>query len=396
MFNLILALTAGIIIGWNFNAFFHALNAPRILREDINLTQNFMETSTPKPIEKIDMNQSQIKTVVTPNVVKKLTPTKHIPKQNSFYTLLHKNLFSDALSLYIDGNEKDVLFYRATLKKYFQKKIRENPNNAIVQIIEYLEIEADNRAIKHLLSDAYKRTKDYENSIIILSELLDTSSGDETAIVEIDLINTTEQYIKLLKKSNQKEEILSFLQAQVDYGLNIPFFSLTLAKEYIAIEEFNSAIKLLKDIEFDEQYGEEAKILLKKIESGTIATEEYTYRLPLTKVGEHFTIEVTAEDTPLTLLLDTGATVTMVNEDKISSLTMLNEHLILKTAGGDITAQLHVAQIFKIGEIELKEFKITTSSFPQEKADGLLGMNFFKQFKFKIDQEEEVLYLSKK
>jgi len=395
VFNLILALTVGIIIGWNFNAFFQALEAPKIIKNDINLSQNILEESIKKPIHKAIVEKEPIikeKKIYSPKII----PKKHLPKENSFYTLLHKNLFSDALSLYVDAKEKDILFYRATIEDYFRTTIKENPNESIIQIIDYLEIEPDNKTVKLLLSEAYKNAEEYENAIIIISELLDANSGNETAELETNLINTTQKYATLLKKSNRSDEFISFLQAQIDYGLNMPFFSITLAKEYLSLQKYAPAIKLLKEIEFDEQYGEEVKVLLEKIQNGEIAQDEYTYKLPLTKVGDHFMVEVTAEDTPLTLLLDTGASLTMVNEDKIASLTILNDNVTLKTAGGDISAQLHVAKTFKVGDIELKEFKITTSSFKQEKADGLLGMNFFKQFKFKIDQEEEVLYLSQK
>ena len=392
MFNLILALAAGIIIGWNFNTFFQALDAPHIIKTDINLSQNIITHPIQAPLKKSDINKTEIKKTE----IKKLIPKKQLPKEDSFYTLLHKNLFSDALSLYTNAKEKNILFYRATIEDYFQEKIKENLNESIIQIIEYLEIEPDNRSVKLLLSSAYKDSQEYTKSITIISELLDTDSGDETEDLNMNLIITTQQYIALLKKENNIQEITSFLKEQIDYGLNIPFFSITLAKEYIALKQYAPAIKLLKEIEFDEQYGEEAKILLDTLQSGEIEKEEYTHKLPLSKAGTHFTVEVMVENTPLTLLLDTGASLTMINEDKITSLALLNDNLILKTAGGDITAQLHVAKSFKIGELELKNFKITTSSFKQEKADGLLGMNFFKQFKFKIDQEEEMLYLSRK
>jgi len=114
-------------------------------------------------------------------------------------------------------------------------------------------------------------------------------------------------------------------------------------------------------------------------------------------VGSHFTIDVIINDTPLTLLLDTGATLTLINEEKLpSSLTLINDNVTLKTAGGEVSAQLIMAENFRVGEIDLKNFKVTSSSYSQENADGLLGMNFFQKFKFKIDQKKKVLFLSKK
>lgn len=87
----------------------------------------------------------------------------------------------------------------------------------------------------------------------------------------------------------------------------------------------------------------------------------------------------------------------MINEEKLSSApTLINDNVTLKTAGGEVLAQLKMAQKFTVGEIELENFKVTTSSFTHGNADGLLGMNFFQKFKFKIDQEKKLLYLSEK
>jgi len=144
------------------------------------------------------------------------------------------------------------------------------------------------------------------------------------------------------------------------------------------------------------EYGEKAKALLEKIEKIKAKKADYTYKFPLIKEGEHFLISVVIDEIPLKLLLDTGASYTLIDEDKLSSSTILEEEITLQTPTGEIHTKLQQAQNFRVEELELKEFKLVTSPFKQESADGLLGMNFFKQFKFKIDQEEKILYLSKK
>lgn len=113
--------------------------------------------------------------------------------------------------------------------------------------------------------------------------------------------------------------------------------------------------------------------------------------------GEHFSVQVTVNgaDT-LTLMLDTGATYTLVSKGKLFSPTLLRRDLKLRTAGGEISADLCRTETFTLQDIELHHFKIMVAPFDHKGIDGLLGMNFFKKFKFFIDQKEMILYLSEK
>jgi clan AA aspartic protease (TIGR02281 family) len=96
------------------------------------------------------------------------------------------------------------------------------------------------------------------------------------------------------------------------------------------------------------------------------------------------------------LMLDTGATYIFIDEDKASGLKVIHNNLTLRTAGNTIQASLCRASVFQVGNIQLQNMDVTVAPFKRDKIDGLLGMNFFKQFSFYIDQEESILYLNKK
>ncbi len=391
MFNIILALFTGILIGWNFHSFFLALNTPKILRTDINISQAFI----------LDTNESNITTLTSPKVKKedkkKPSEKNHKLIKTSFYSLLHNGLFSDAMVLYQQGGDERILFYRSTLKEYFEKESITNQEKTIRELLEYIEIDPENGESQLFLSDIYKERKEYIESIKILNELIEHNTKIDNEVVYNALIDTSRLYIDSLRELKSYEEIQKFLEAEIQRGTKSSFFILALAKHHIFMQSFNTATILLKEIEFDEEYAEQAKELLNKIDKNETNKEEYTYKLPLKKIGSHFTIEVTVDNTPLSLLLDTGASLTLLDEEKVpSSLTLINDNVILNTAGGEVSAQLKMAHSFIVGSIELEDFKVTTSPFIQEKADGLLGMNFFQKFKFKIDQEKSLLYLSEK
>lgn len=403
MLNTIISLTIGILIGWNFHAFFLALDAPKILRTDINISQlsplNTRDSNiSTKSNVSTDFNLTSL-SLKKAKVTSDKESTKKIqdPIKTSFYSLLYNGHFSDAIALYHEAGYERVLFYRLTLKKYFKKENSKNQEKTIKEMVEYLKIDPENGEAQLFLSKLYKERKEYKNSINVLNGLIDKNTKIDNDFIDNTLEDTSKLYIEQLKASKNYQELKSFLKTQISLGSKSSFFTLTLAEHYIFMQSFDKATILLKEIEFDEEYGERAKELLDKIENNETNKEEYSYKLPLGKEGSHFTIDVTIDDTPLTLLLDTGATLTLINEEKVpSSLTLINDNITLQTAGGEVDAQLKMAQNIKIGDLELNNFKITSSSFTQENADGLLGMNFFQQFKFKIDQDERLLYLSKK
>ena len=302
MFNLLLALVAGLIIGWNFHSFFMQLEPSNILKNDSNISQIPKEKIAPtlitsKPsIQKLPKKTMQEINISTPKRIDS-------DDRDSFDYLLHNNLFSDAMALYIDANEAKLLFYQSILMQYFETEVKNNPQKAVEEMLEFQEIQPSERKV------------------------------DMESLQEID----------------------------------------------------------------DANYLEKSQILFNLIKEEMDKNNEYTHEVPLTKLGEHFLIDVTINSQPITLLLDTGATLTMIDEAKLdSSLKIINENIVLSTAGGKINAKLQEAESFSLGDIELQNFQIVSSYFKQNGADGLLGMNFFKKFKFKIDQEEAILYLSEK
>ena len=94
-------------------------------------------------------------------------------------------------------------------------------------------------------------------------------------------------------------------------------------------------------------------------------------------------------------LLDTGATYTLIDEERVQSIN-LKSGIVLDTVGGEINANFAVAESLIVDNIELKNFKLTVAPFKKSGIDGLLGMNFFKKFDFKIDQNKQLLYLKLK
>ena len=350
MLNLLLALSLGVIIGWSFHAFYNELSTPNIIRNDINISidKSIKSTSLAKTgTQKTPIAEQKEQNISQQEIVNRRE------RVDNFYRLLNRGLFSDAMALYLEAPEKKLTLYRLKLLDYFQKKSKTNTPLAIIEMYEFIELEPEHKDIAKLLIETLNSSKNYH-------------------------------------------QLVTFLEEQIARGSSPALYIYRLAEYYVEVENYSRAIELLKEIEFDENFTDRAKELLKQIEKKVEEVKEYTYTIPLKKSGEHFTVDVLVNNTPLTLLLDTGATLTMINEEKLSYLPIVKENIALQTAGGEIDAQLKEAERLSIGELELQGFQLISFPFQQKNADGLLGMNFFKKFKFKIDQENKILYLSQK
>jgi len=383
MFNIILTLAAGILIGWNFHAFFISLSPPKILRKEFNLSIQATETLPPKEMKK-EFNKS---------VITKTSPP-------TFNNLLDKNLFSKALKLFKESNEGNRSLYRERLHLFFEEKINNRSKEATLELNHYLKIEPENTQARLQLIEAYNNNEEYAKAIETIRVLSESSdSAIEQDRLNQRVIQLSKIYIDALNKAEKFQQLIDFLEKEIEIGTNSEFFTFNLGKFYaVTKKEYPLATKLLKEIEFDETYGEKAKALLQSMEKLKKENNNtnYTYKFPLEKKGEHFILSVSINDTPLKLLLDTGASRTLIDEELIPSLISLNRELTLQTAGGLITSKVKEAHTFKIEELEIKEFQLLTAPFKNRKADGLLGMDFLKKFTFKIDQEKHLLYLSYK
>jgi clan AA aspartic protease (TIGR02281 family) len=237
---------------------------------------------------------------------------------------------------------------------------------------------------------------DYFQKIQTILTNIETASANELETYNHQLIRTSQNYITHLSNKKDKVLLIEFLKSQIELDIQSSFYIYQLALEYFKQERYDETITLLKEIEYDYEYEEKVKDLLQKIEKKRTQRSPYNYQFPLTKIGNHYTLTVKINNIDFTLLLDTGASLTMIDDVKLPILPTLQENVSLQTAGGEIVANIKEAESFSIGEIELTNFHIVSASFENENYDGLLGMNFFKEFQFKIDQNNSLLLLAHK
>jgi hypothetical protein len=95
------------------------------------------------------------------------------------------------------------------------------------------------------------------------------------------------------------------------------------------------------------------------------------------------------------LILDTGATVTVISRRIASLLSLrLSGNMTGHTVGGPISAPVARLGSLKIGTAEVSELSVIVHDFsPHPGIDGLLGMDFLGQFQIRLDSQKQLLGL---
>jgi predicted aspartyl protease len=161
----------------------------------------------------------------------------------------------------------------------------------------------------------------------------------------------------------------------------------------------DAALEVLEGIPLgvlDEERLERVRARL--VESSRLATA-FPDGLPLRPLGEHFVVEVgTGSDEVLELLLDTGATVTVLRPGalgRVPGAEPAGRTIRLGTAGGVVSAPLYRVDALSLGPVKLRDLRVAVMPLEGlEEVDGLLGMDQLSRFDFRIDPSAGRLLLA--
>lgn len=124
--------------------------------------------------------------------------------------------------------------------------------------------------------------------------------------------------------------------------------------------------------------------------------------IPFEKRGQVVVIEAMLNGkTPAKLVVDTGATYTMISVATANELALdrsgNERRLPIQTANGTIQAPLTSLESINVGGMELKNLAaVIHDALPNSQAAGLLGLNFLSNFRMDIDTQKGLLHLEKK
>jgi len=124
--------------------------------------------------------------------------------------------------------------------------------------------------------------------------------------------------------------------------------------------------------------------------------------IPFEKQGQVVVIEAMLNGkTPAKLIVDTGATYTMISAATAKELAIepngSARRLPIQTVNGMIQAPLTSLESINVGGVEMKNLAaVIHDALPNSQVAGLLGLNFLSNFRMDIDTQKGVLHLEKK
>lgn len=124
--------------------------------------------------------------------------------------------------------------------------------------------------------------------------------------------------------------------------------------------------------------------------------------IPFEKRGQVVVVEVTLnKTTPAKLVVDTGATYTMISTATARELSIDPQQsqrtMAFQTANGVIQAPLTNLESITVGGMEIQNLTAAIHDVaPSSPVAGLLGLNFLSNFRLEIDTDKGVLHLERK
>jgi len=385
-------------IGWMVHSFLDKNTHARTTPLKIPDCASYNELSTPKTVEKIVI-KDVIKFVPKTKIIyrrKKKEDETNSSKKDLFLIALENNEFDEAMEYYQDADEEKHPLYQTALFSYFERLQRKEPLKIEEQIQSFIEIEPESKIFVFQLVELLKKQDKYLEALNTLIDFSYVVSYNAKNSVYGKIKSISLEYIKKLTSSKSLQPLIEFLLNRINRGVLSDFYSFELAKIYIKMKQYNNAINTLEDIKDSKTYKERANEMLVYIQNKLEEQNEYPIQIPLIRKGLHFLVKVYIDNVPATLLIDTGASITSVDYNKISHLTVIKENVKFNTAGGDIYETMFKVDTFTVDKVSLENFRISSLQFTGGSQDGLLGMNFLGRFKFKIDQEEAILFLGDK
>ena len=119
-----------------------------------------------------------------------------------------------------------------------------------------------------------------------------------------------------------------------------------------------------------------------------------TVLVPVTLMGGSVIVPVTFNGSvTANLLLDTGASMTMISRRLASNLALVNTGAgLFSGIGGTVSTQIGRVNSIKVGDAEVSALPVSIHDIPR--FEGLLGMDFLSRFQVFVDPGKKLLMLT--
>ncbi|WP_317932475.1 retroviral-like aspartic protease family protein [Halioxenophilus sp. WMMB6] len=325
------------------------------------------------------------------------TPPQELPLEQSALVWLQQENFPLAIAT-LDRLHQESEEQAAELELAWAQELQARLDNHDYDFVD--------RALSALL-DAYPYNEDFLLTEAQLLQRRGARRDAANAYYELaaqtqgssaDELITTARYLALQQlqqwqEGSQYPEALAFLDELLWREPSYAPYQIAMINALIGQGDFDQAELRLAELEGDPTLSHEASSLRQALSR---ARSPARTQLLLEADGNHLRVPVTfADGSRRLLLLDTGATLSVLSHSQLASLddkTFLRQ-ATLNTAAGPTQADIYRLTSVQLGPYQLAEVEFAVLPDEQLPADGLLGMNVLNRFLFHIDPEQKLLEL---
>jgi len=335
------------------------------------------------------------------------------PERNdAIRQLLESKAFARAMERYeaLQAQADDAAVQRARvlLLEHAGRLIAQADYRSAIQLLQlYLQVDYRDVESRMLLADAYRGEQDLRAAI----EQLYEAKGQAWRPATLEQLTRriralVTDYAGSLKQGGDTAGLLELYQdlTQLEPGY-APYF-IGLATAQLALTDNDAARQSLLLVAQDPEVGAQARELLERVRvaatepqpSETSAPATEVAGIPLLRSGNHFLVDASLGSQQARLLIDTGASLTMLTPETLKRRGVAAHATgrtgIFNTANGRVSAPIYRLDTLSVGDWQVSNLDVGVLELDDPQFDGLLGMNFLGHFQFFIDQNEALLRLS--
>jgi predicted aspartyl protease len=315
---------------------------------------------------------------------------------NEFETKLSQKKIQEAFYIYQDVDDNIQVELD---KRSFVILAGLLESNSFNKVIEYCSLITNNYPYKKkywiILSQAYEKKDQLQEAIATLYSgrrvfFKDTDYNYFSKIID----NKIGEYIAVLFKKNKLVKIKNFYENTISfYDNENPYYKYWYVKSLTKLGLYQEALSVAENIQEPRDLKSELKKLKRYLHFQILQkqAQENNSFIDLEKKGNHFFVKIIIdEQLSLRLLVDTGASNTIVDRGAISalleqkniSLKDLPAKLFRVADNRTIKGYTYSSRYLQIGELRFEDIPISIIERSAKDSDfqGLLGMDILKFF----------------
>ncbi|ABG41897.1 peptidase A2A, retrovirus, catalytic [Paraglaciecola sp. T6c] len=289
----------------------------------------------------------------------------------------------------------------AKLDAFFPLYLRQYP-----QDVEFLLLEAEYIAHTHLLSDAIIH---YHGMLS-----LPLSHAQQTQ-VQNTISRLTNETINQLKQTYSWDILAQFAEPLLQVSPTSRELILALATAYAHQQQAGLMENTLASIRYEDPQAMQIRGIIQQYDDEVNAQSDRATKttndnprknvpagvtsIGLQKYGDQYVVESRLSGNQVHFLIDTGASTTTISRQKFKTLfksvaTKFVGQFNVQTANGTVRSPMYQFASLEIAKAKVKNINVMVLPLDElGHSDGLLGMNFLREFDFRIDQKNALLHL---